>query len=236
MPCPRSRRIAIALVAVTVAATCVALGLWQLRRLDERRALNATILGQRSGPPAAIADVAPVAFRPVTARGTYEAGDEVLVYGRSRRGEAGHHVVTPLVLDDGSAVLVVRGWVPFRMQDVPVSRAAPVANDVLVEGFLVPDEGDGSSRPDPDGVIRLLDVDGIASALPYEVFPLAVQLRSQTPAQPGLPLPIPPPELSEGPHLPYAVQWFSFAAIALVGGAILLRRDRRPSDPSTGVP
>ena len=227
----RARRIAIAIVAAVVGATCVTLGSWQLRRLDDRRALNDRITRVRSEPPVRIttasADGSPVPYRRVRAAGTYDTDREVLVFGRSLGGEPGHHVVTPLVLDDGSALLVVRGWVPFRMQDVPVTGAAPIATDVAVEGFLVPHEGDGSVAPDERRIVRALDVEGIGTSLPYEVFPLAVQLRRQTPAQPDLPMPVPEPERSEGPHLSYAIQWFSFAAVALVGAAILIVRDHR---------
>jgi cytochrome oxidase assembly protein ShyY1 len=229
----RSRRAAVTVVvAVLVAATCVNLGLWQLRRLDERRALNARILDRRSATPITIESVpgsAPAdAYRAAAARGTYDVDHEVLVYGRSLDGEAGHHVVTPLVLPGGGAILVVRGWVPFAMQAAPVRGAAPPANEVEVTGSLVPDEGDGSVAPDADGIVRVLDVQGVASSMPYDVFPLPLQLAEQTPPQPGsLPIPVPLPELSEGPHLSYAIQWFSFAAVALVGAAILLRRDRR---------
>jgi surfeit locus 1 family protein len=237
MPGSRSRRVAVVVIAVVVAATCVNLGLWQLRRLDERRALNAEILDRRSASPLSIEDVAGSAaepYRPATARGAYDIEHEVLVYGRSLDGEAGHHVVTPLLLPDGGAVLVVRGWVPFAMQAAPVRPAAPPANEVRVEGFLAPDEGDGSVAPDANGVVRVLDVRGIASSLPYDVFPLPLQLADQTPPQPGsLPIPVPLPALSEGPHLSYAIQWFAFAVVALVGVVILLRRDRRAA---TGVP
>jgi cytochrome oxidase assembly protein ShyY1 len=238
MPGSRSRRLAVVVIAVVVAATCVNLGLWQLRRLDERRALNAEILHRRSASPLSIGDVAGSAaaepYRRATARGRYDVEHEVLVYGRSLDGEAGHHVVTPLLLPDGGAVLVVRGWVPFAMQAAPVRAAAPPANEVRVGGFLAPDEGDGSVAPDADGVVRLLDVRGIASSLPYDVFPLPLQLADQTPVQPGsLPIPVPLPALSEGPHLSYAIQWFSFAVVALVGAVILLRRDRRAA---TGAP
>jgi len=239
MPGTRSRRAAVVVaVAVVVAATCVALGLWQLRRLEERRSLNARILDRRNATPLRIerasfgSNAEP--YRRASAEGTYDVEHEMLVYGRNLNGEAGHQVVTPLVLADGGAILVVRGWVPFTMQTAPVPGAAPAANDVDVSGSLVPDEGDGSTAPDADRVVRALDVDGIASTLPYEVFPLPLQLARQTPPQPGsLPTPVPPPELSEGPHLSYAIQWFSFAGIALIGATILLRRDRRPA---TGGP
>ena len=234
----RSRRVAAVLaVAVVVAATCVGLGLWQLRRLDERRALNAEILDHRSAGPITIEGASGSAvaepYRPARAQGTYDVEHEVLVYGRSLDGEAGNHVVTPLLLPRGGAVLVVRGWVPFAMQSAPVRGAGPPAGEVSVSGSLVPDEGGGSVVPDADGIVRLLDVRGIASSLPYEVFPLPLQLAEQAPSQPGsLPIPVPLPELSEGPHLSYAIQWFSFAVVALVGGAILVRRDRR----ATGGP
>ena len=227
-----SRRVMVVGVAVVVAATCVVFGLWQLRRLDERRALNAQILGRRSEPPVVIEGVVagpiPDLYRRAVARGAYDVEQEVLVFGRSFDGEAGHLVVTPLVLEDESAILIVRGWVPFAMQTPPIRRAVPPTGDLTVRGSLVPDEGDGSTTLDADRVIRVLDVRGIASMLPYDIFPLPLQLQDQAPPQPGsLPAPAPLPVLSEGPHLSYALQWFSFAVVALAGAAVLLRRDRR---------
>jgi len=229
------RRVTIVTLAVVVAATCIGLGFWQLRRLDDRRAANAAIVTARSAPAVTIRsalDVAALApFRRVVAEGTYDLQGEVIVYGRALNGEPGHHVVTPLALDDGSAVLVIRGWVPFRMDTAPVGDAAPVVRDVVVEGFLVAAEPGGSSPPDVHGVVRSLDPAAIAEPLPFDVAPLALQLEEQRPSQPGPPTPVPPPDLSEGPHLSYAIQWFSFAAIALVGAAVLLRRDRRAATP-----
>lgn len=228
----RSHRVSIGVIAGVVAASCVALGVWQLRRLEDRRALNASIL-RRGASPAVVIERADggsplLPFRSVTAEGTYDTDHEVLVYGRTLDGASGHDVVTPLVLPDGEGVLVVRGWVPFENQAAPVTEAAPPTDPVRVEGFLVPDEGDGSSLPDANGVVRRLDVSGIASSLPYDVYPLAVQLTAQAPPQRSrLPILLPEPELSEGPHLSYVIQWFSFATIAVAGGVILIRRDRR---------
>jgi len=224
-------------IAVAIATTCVALGFWQLRRLHDRRASNALIRSHRSESVVEVTSASQrlsgMEYRPAEAAGRYDTAHEVLVFGRTLNEEPGHLIVTPLVLDDGSAVLVIRGWVPFEMQTVPAARAAPPSGSVSVRGFLVPDEGDGGVTPE-DGVIGTLDVRGIASTLPYEVAALPIQVRSQRPPQPGdLPRPYPLPELSEGPHLSYAVQWFVFATIALVGGAVLLRRDRRDA-VSTG--
>jgi cytochrome oxidase assembly protein ShyY1 len=228
----RRRRVAIVAIASIVAVTCIGLGVWQLQRLTDRRALNAAIERERSLAPLLITSGAqPSEVEPymsVRASGEFEPEHEVLVFGRSLDGEPGHLVVTPLVFDDESAALVIRGWVPFDHQTVPVADAAPPRGDVAIHGFLVPDEGDGSTVPDDEGVIGRLDVRGVRSTLPYPVLPLAIQLTEQTEARPSdLPVPIPPEELSEGPHLSYAIQWFTFATIAVVGAVILLRRERR---------
>ena len=220
-------------IAVAIAATCVALGFWQLRRLHDRRVSNALIRSHRTGAVVEVTSasrrLAGLVYRPAEAAGRYDTAHEVLVFGRALNEEPGHLVVTPLVLDDGSAVLVIRGWIPFEMQTPPVRQAAPPSGPVSVKGYLVPDEGDGRIVPE-GGVIRTLDVRGIASTLPYEVAGVPIQLRDQTPPQPGdLPRPYPLPELSEGPHFSYAIQWFAFATIALIGGVVLLRRDRSES-------
>lgn len=231
------RRLTIVGIAVVVAAVCVALGLWQLRRLSDRRALNDEILLARAAPAVlagSASDIESLApYRRVIVRGTYDVDAEVLLYGRSLREQPGHEVVTPLVFDDGSAVLVIRGWVPFSIAArAPVTEASPSARRVLVEGWLVPPETTGESRPDRDGVVRTLDIKGIGDGVTDDLAPLAIQLHEQDPAPASLPEPVPLPQLSEGPHLSYAIQWFSFAAIALVGAFVLLRRKGRSATPS----
>jgi surfeit locus 1 family protein len=232
----RRRRVTIVAIATIVAAVCISLGFWQLQRLADRRALNAEIRAARSAPltPVRTADDirALSAFRPVVVEGTYDIEDEVLLYGRSLDGEPGHFVVTPLALDDGSGVLVLRGWVPFSLDSAPVGEAAPIARDVVVEGWLIAPESRGQSRPDPRGIVRTLDISGIGDRLPFDLAPFAIQLRAQDPPNAELPVPVPLPELSEGPHLSYAIQWFCFAAVAVAGAAILVRRER----VSTAVP
>jgi cytochrome oxidase assembly protein ShyY1 len=228
-------------VAAIVAVTCVALGFWQLQRLEDRRARNAAIEREQSRDPVLITsagsrgEVEP--YSPVRASGRFDPEHEVLVYGRSLNGRSGHWVVTPLVFDDGSAVLVVRGWVPFEYQSAPVEPATPPEGVFTIRGFVLPDEGDGSTLPDEDHVIGRLDIAGIRSWLPHGVGTFAIQLTDQAEPQPReLPIPIGRPELSEGPHLSYAVQWFSFAAIAIVGAVVLLRcvrRERREATAAT---
>ena len=58
-----------------------------------------------------------------------------------------------------------------------------------------------------------------------------VQLTSSSPAQAGgEPEVLPLPTLDEGPHLSYAIQWFIFSTIAVVGYPLILRRKARDGD------
>jgi surfeit locus 1 family protein len=225
---PRLRHIILIVVGVVVAATCVRLGLWQLDRLHGRRDFNAMFAARSTEPIAPITDIAPdeLPFRLVTAAGTYDPTHEWILSGRTLNDVPGNHVLTPLVLDDGSAVIVDRGWVPLDVTEVPVTgaAAAPGAR-VTVTGLAQrPDETPATAvTPAPSIATR---IDLARAGLPYRLLPVYVLLQSQAPSQ-EQPLPATPPVLDDGPHLSYAIQWFSFATIAVVGCVVLLVRDRR---------
>lgn len=239
MSIPPIRRIVLFVVAVGVAAVCVRLGIWQLDRLDQRRALNDSIEAGLAEPPVPLEELlngsgpmGDLAYRRVTASGTYDANDELLLYGRALDGSPGDHVLTPLVRDDGPDVLVDRGWVPHepdRGAPVGPPAAAPEGR-VQVEGVLLPSE-EGSAFPDPEAaatLVRSVNLSEIRERSPDLLSPAYLLLQTQVPAQAeGQPAPASVPEPTEGPHLSYAIQWFSFATIALVGYGVLLRRDRR---------
>jgi surfeit locus 1 family protein len=201
--------------AVLVAAVCVRLGIWQVDRLAQRRARNAAWAARLALPPlelrggrggAAIpADSA--RQRRVVGHGVYDFAAERTWVGRSFQGTPGVALITPLRLPDGSAVLVDRGWAPspdaFHV-DHTLYREPDTAT---VTGIaLIPPRGRG-------------DV-SVAGFLPF-----VIELETPDPAA-GLPRRWPLPALDNGPHLSYAIQWFSFALIALVGTAVLIRRGR----------
>lgn len=231
---PLVRRVALVLIALVITGVCVRLGVWQLDRLQERRAFNARVttgLAADASPVQEVLGSGPVAdlaYRRVTATGTYDNAHEVILYGRTFNERPGNHVLTPLVLADGSAVLVDRGWVPFvANQPLPVpGEAAAPAGTVAVDGFLIPPEDATSPGAEPVTTLQRIDLELLQGQIPERLAPLALQLQTQEPAQ-AAPLPAPPPELSEGPHLSYAIQWFAFATTAIVGAGLLLRRDRR---------
>ena len=224
-------------LVVAIVGGCIAAGLWQLRRLDERRTLNDRIRARSAevvplpavGPGAGADDLA---YRRVEVRGTYEPDGERLVRFRTRNGLPGYEVVTPLRTVDGPLLLVDRGWVPLRDGDRwPVPEMAPPAGEVVVSGLLVPPEpGPTRTEERPGGVevIAAIDPRRLDEGL-YPVYLLADD--GGRAAASSFPVVVAPPSLTDGPHRSYAVQWFLFATVGAVGWMLLLRR-RGPLGPA----
>lgn len=227
------RWIAATLVVVAVVAGCTWAGFWQLRRLDEREAFNDLVSGRLAAEPAPVGELldgppAAAAYRRVWARGTFLPGEEVLVRSRVHDGSAGFDVLTPFLLDDGTLLVVDRGWVPLSMDTPPVA-AAPPAGPVRIDGILRESEtrrGAGGGEPTgTPAVVDRIDLDVLAGRLSGPVAPVWLQLAG---SGDDLPVPLPEPDTAdEGPHLSYAVQWFSFATVGIVGYAALVRRSAR---------
>lgn len=230
--------------------TMVFLGFWQLRRLDDRQDANALVTARLGEPIADIAGLTragddydvgdQLRFRRATASGTYDLDGEVLVRNRSLNGSPGYWALTPLLLDDGSALVVNRGWVPFAPgPGEPRPDSVPPAGEVQVGGLLRQTvTAEGLQRDDPDtGILDSLarpDLARLQQQLDYPILPVYLQLEQQQPAgEAALPLPVPRPELDDGPHLSYAVQWFVFTTIAVIGYPLVLRRVAR-SDGGEG--
>jgi surfeit locus 1 family protein len=243
----RTRRTAkLVAAASVVTAVCITAGIWQLARLQQKRDRNDALRAGLAAAPLVVegsfaADEDPDGLRYHRARvtGAYDVDHEVVLYGRTQDGQAGSHVITPLVLADGTAIVVDRGWVPLAMDDPPIEAARPPAGPVTVEGVLLGSEGALPGEPHttaaPVTTFARLDLAALQAQLPYRIAPVTLLLREQEPPAATLPEPGPLPELSEGPHLSYAIQWFCFAAIAVVGGIILIRRERRTPPHDDGV-
>lgn len=247
-------------LAVAAVVGFVSLGFWQLRRLDDRREFNAVVARRGDAPVRPLAALLRAAegnarslrWRRATVTGTYDTGAEVLLTARSRAGRPGHHVLTPLVTGDDGAVIVDRGWVPYQVAGPPVRRAAPPGGCVTIHGVVF--TGTATDRYGRTGSGRLefvseVDLARLAGPSPAALAPVYVQLRRQSPPQPGpFPAPAELPALTEGPHLSYAGQWFLFAAVVAVGYPVLLARtareqrggardgDERTGDPTATAP
>ena len=237
------RALAFVIFAIAVAVGCVRLGFWQLNRLAERRAANAKLASRLSMPAApaleAMRDTTTAPYRRATATGTFDFGNELSLASRTREGSPGANIITPLrVPGTDTAVLINRGWV-YAADAMSVDFARwREPTDAVVTGYLleIARRGRGSiSTPSSPRVIRRLEYDSLAKRLPYPIAPfvlVATESRSSgrpTPPRDSTPARLPPPPLDEGPHLGYAIQWFAFAVIGLVGAGVVARADRRGS-------
>lgn len=236
-------------LVVALIAAMISAGLWQLRRLDEKQSYKALVEARQDEPVADVTDVVPVGgavgdaavrdvlYRRVRATGTYAVDDTVVVENRTYNAAPGAWVLTPLELDDGTAVLVNRGFVGFD-RDGEIVAPAPPGGQVTVEGLLFPSQARGSFGPtDPaEGrleVMARVDLDRLDQQVDADLLPTYIQLVTSDPSQPtgasGAPqlVALGPPTPDEGPHLSYAVQWLIFTVIATGGYGLLLRRVAR---------
>lgn len=228
--------------AVGLATLFVRLGMWQLSRYAERSATNAA-RATRGAEPAldwtagtdVPADTTGLVWRRVRLRGRYDPEREVVLRGRTLGGRPGVEVATPLVVGD-EGVLVIRGWLPaadaLRADLASGWPGGERPEEVVVEGTLVPSAEGRGGQPltvESAGIEHLAlagaDLEVIGDRLPYPVAPHVVRAESGGPGAAILERP-PEAEPDAGPHLPYAVQWFAFAAISIVGTAILIGKER----------
>jgi len=226
-----------ALILVTLfGVICVELGFWQLRRLDERKLLNAAITSHSHMPIAPVGSVigqGPIStwlYRHVTATGRYDVSGEVLLSGRAVNDRPGYDALTPLKIPGGTALIVNRGFMPLDINTPGAAQTRPPTGDVTVTGILLPAETKGFfGQTIPSGhlsTIVRIDIHRIREQLSYSVLPVYMLLEKQQPSDAGgLPQPESyTPDLSNGPHLSYAVQWFIFATIAVAGFGIIVWR------------
>jgi cytochrome oxidase assembly protein ShyY1 len=241
-----SRRWILFAVAVALLAYgCWWLGEWQFSRLDERRDKNAHISRNLELPPAPVEQVLSVGeevapdeyWRKVRATGTYLADEQVAVRYQTRDGQAGVDVVTPLRVDGSDALLLVdRGWLATgNTGDAVTQLPEPPSGTVTVVGWVRPD-ATGDSIAVSSGSTRAISSDAIGETLDAPLYDGWVDLARQRPksAQPLERTDL--PDLTEGPHFFYGLQWWFFAALAVFGFGYLAFDERRRRGDRGGVP
>ena len=226
------RTIVFVAAALLAAALFVRLGFWQLDRLGQRRARNQILASRIGAPPTPWSDTSAIRYRRVRVSGVPDYEREIVLAGRSRRGSPGVNLVTPVRLPGSdTAVLVNRGWV-YSPDAARVDHRRWREGDTLtvegyVEAFTEPGPGD---LPAHQRLARRLSYEAVSARFPYPVagaYVVAVDTatdgRSAAPTRSGIPTP------DEGPHFGYALQWFAFAAIAVVGAGIAVAK-RSPGE------
>ena len=237
----RPKWLAFHLLVFGSVALMIWLAFWQLDRLDERRAFNDRVAEQIERPPVPLDvllsellsgagdDPEMIEWRQALVSGRY-LPEQVVWFNRSQDGLAGDNVLTALVTDDGTTVVVNRGFVPLGVA-VP---APPTSDTEILARVRMPQErqrGELTDATDTDAPVtevRRIDLGQLSAQLPGEVAPVYLDLIDSIPAvEPSDPLPVPAPTLDDGPHLSYAAQWVIFAVCVLIGWVLAVRRSIR---------
>ncbi|WP_031156532.1 SURF1 family cytochrome oxidase biogenesis protein [Streptomyces xanthophaeus] len=242
--------VCLTLVALALIPAMIKLGYWQFHRHEHRVAQNELIETSLRAQPVPVTGltspghVVPRSdyWRTVTATGTYDSAHEVVVRMRtSDDDKVGFHVLTPLVLADGRAVLVNRGWVPGGGDPRAYPAVpAPPAGEVTVTGRLKADETSGGSgikdrKGLPDRQVMLINSTQQAESLGRPVLGGYLELTAPVP-QDGGPEPVGEPDHdSIGAHMAYAVQWWLFASAVPVGWIVLVRREKRDREEAAAA-
>lgn len=243
-------------VALGLATVMAGLGQWQLDRARENGRREA-VQAATSRPAVPLTDLlAPrrtftnaQADRPVTVSGRWDPAHQLLVDDRYLDGVHGFWVLTPLVLADGSAVPVVRGWVPSADDEAAapgaVAGTAP-GQEVRLAGVLRPGEPPVDREPGagaglPAGRIDGVDLTQLVQRWPQRLYAGYVVLTAQEPAPDGAsPRLVPPTAPSNQTlawqNLSYALQWFVFAGFLLLLWFRLVRDDHRGRLPQVAAP
>jgi surfeit locus 1 family protein len=232
--------VTILVVALVVAAGCARLGIWQLSRLRERQMHNRTLLSRMASATVPAASLPPDTgaghYRLALASGAMDYTREIAWAPRMRRSSPGVNFFTPMRLANTDTVLVVnRGWAyspdaksvsfpRWREKDSIDVRGyvETWTQDCLAgtTGALPSRCGDSATR-----VIRKLDRKVAERLIGAPVAPyILMQTSDSTLRADSIPARVEAPVLDEGPHRGYALQWFGFAVVAIVGGVAFARR------------
>ena len=223
-------------LVIVLVVVFVMAGLWQWSRHQWRSDMNDAIEARAEMPVLDVAaltteDPDDLEFRLATVAGAFTE-QSVLIRSQSLDGQPGCHVVQPFVHDDQRAVIVNRGWIPLEVCESASPLDDGLQHDAITGRVqLTETRGRFGVRDPAEGVLEIMarvDIERLQQQSDVELAP--VYLEQVAPSNEGLPRLVPPPATDAGPHLGYTFQWFSFAAVAIIGYPLVLRRQARTAD------
>jgi len=229
------RWIALTLIVILVIPSFIVLSRWQWSRYEERSTRNAAITTNESVGAEPLETVVTPGdtigpdreFRVVQVSGTYDQSGQQFSRRQPLNGTNGFFVLTPLLTNDGRVVLVNRGWTGTTGNALasPTVDPAPDGAVVVVGRLRAGDTNLTQPADVPAGQVVGVDSAAIVAGTGRPAYPGYLELTAQAPAPDPLLAPIPGPDLGEGPHRSYALQWLLFIGIAVIGWGILVRNE-----------
>ncbi|KAI9286939.1 SURF1 family-domain-containing protein [Umbelopsis sp. AD052] len=240
------RRIGLGTIALcTIPFITFGLGSWQVQRLRWKTHLIEDMEDRMARPPIPLPKrvnaqaVKDFEYRRVKVSGVYDHAREMLLGPRTRGdGNSGYFLITPLVRENGSIVLVKRGWVPTEKKD-PSTRPESLTQDVQeVEGLLRHTEMKNSFTPDNDivnnqwywvDVETMAEITGAEPVVIERVSDAALYQENEL-IRKGIPVGRSPVVEVRNHHLQYIITWYSLsAATTVMLWALLKRPAARPN-------
>ena len=224
-------------LALVFAAVCIALSHWQVARLTETRSANNLVERNYHSTPVAVSAILPSLtsfsadqeWRQAELHGSYLLTKQLLVRNRPFNGQPGFEVLTPFLLDDGRVFVVDRGYVPTgNTHDRPDSIPEPVSGPVTVIVRLQAGEPNLAGRTGVPGELATIHLADVAEVVSQPTYTGAYGLMvSETPSMLIRPTAMPRPQLDEGLHISYAIQWILFGVMAFFGLWYAIRQEYR---------
>lgn len=228
----------VTLLVIVGVAVMIRLSIWQVDRLQQRRAANELLRQQLEAPALSLnevdlqtVDLTELPDRRAVATGTFDFSEQILLKVQNFRGSAGSHLVAPLRLAGrDEVVLVDRGWIPESQSAPALWEQFAEPGKVTVQGVIQRTQTARGVEPpaQPQQEWFRIDIEAIERQLPYEVLPVFL-LQSPT-AEGNQELPYREEaevDLSEGPHLSYALQWAIFASMLAIGYVTFVYRQEK---------
>lgn len=223
-------------LALVLVAACLYAAQWQFSRGANQSATNKIIAENLDLPSLTMNDVAdldPVAnqWRKINLTGKFSQDKQELVRNRYYEGKFGFEVLTLFTAANGENFWVDRGWVAAGPNAATPPVVEPISSENLEITARIRSENlsrqlQGSffvtraSSEKPESIAKLQGAD----ANPYYLDLLGSPNGQVKPLTE-----IELPELSNGPHYAYGIQWLAFALLALIGRFLLFREAKRLS-------
>ena len=238
------------ILVIAAVLVMIRLGFWQLDRLDQRRAFNERVEAQLAeellelSPQNLDLDLYNMEYRAAEVSGEFDHEHQVVLRNQDWRGNLGVHILTPLMIEgEKRAILVDRGWVPY--EDFVEGNLAQYDHPGSVQFMgtirrsqskpLIGGRADILPAPGEPALAawNWINISNISRQIPYELLPVYL-VRTPDPTENQLPYRIQQElELTEGSHLGYAFQWFTFAAILAIGYPIFVRKEEERRSTTT---
>ncbi len=221
------------LVMLMLFPTLIALGVWQLKRAEQKKQIDQRVLAAQNSdainlnqlvPEQLITQIKQLNYRKASLTGRYDAQHQFLLDNRTHQGKPGYHVLTPLLLSNvpsgtQSAVLINRGWIPYfgvrdKIPDISVDAELRTLLGTIKQParsiVLKKEQHTNSHYP---FLLQSIDLNELGEKLHIRFLPVIIELDKQD--ESGFIRDWRPYYGKVSRHQAYALQWFAMAAILL---------------------